>query len=112
MSRMIGVDLVYIPEFQARLEAGGTALLEKMFTVDELHNRKPDHLAGIWAAKEAVRKTLPDAPRAWTDIHLVYEKSGKPWAQYKDILFDISLSHQGDYAIAVAQSTVQREVDT
>jgi len=100
---MIGIDLVYIPEFQARLAAGGNALLEKMFTIDELKNRQPEHLAGIWAAKESVRKTLSDAPAAWTDIFLTYDEKGKPSAHYGDILYDISISHQGEYAVAVAQ---------
>lgn len=106
---MIGVDLVYIPEFQTRLDAGGTALLEKMFTLDELQNRNSDHLAGVWAAKEAVRKTLPEAPSAWTDVCLVYEASGKPSARYKDIPYDVSISHQGDYAIAVAQELPRQD---
>jgi phosphopantetheine--protein transferase-like protein len=99
---MIGVDLVYIPEFQARLDAGGITLLEKMFTLTELKNRRTDHLAGIWAAKEAVRKILPDAPKAWTDIFLTYDGKGKPSAHYEQALYDISISHQGEYAIAVA----------
>jgi phosphopantetheine--protein transferase-like protein len=106
---MIGVDLVYIPEFQARLEAGGNALLDKMFTLDELNDRRAEHLAGVWAAKEAVRKTLPDAPEKWTDIYLVYDTKGKPSAQYGEERYDISISHQGDYAVAVAEKLEARE---
>ena len=100
---MIGVDLVYLPEFQARLESGGNMLLEKMFTLDEIKDRRTEHLAGIWAAKEAVRKTMSAAPEAWTDIYLMYEPSGKPSAMCGNVRYDISISHQGDYAVAIAQ---------
>lgn len=103
MNPMIGVDLVYIPEFQARLKAGGNVLLEKMFTLDELKDRRPEHLAGIWAAKEAVRKTMDDAPERWTDIYLTYEHTGRPSAHHGDMTYDISISHQAEYAVAVAQ---------
>lgn len=99
---MVGIDLVYIPEFQSRLNAGGNALLEKMFTIEELKNRRVEHLAGIWAAKESVRKTLQDAPKAWTDIFLTYDNNGKPTAHYNGVLYAISISHQQDYAVAVA----------
>lgn len=105
---MIGIDLVYIPEFQARLDAGGTALLEKMFTIEELQNRHVEHLAGIWAAKESVRKTLTKAPTSWTDIFLTYNEQGKPTAHYGKVAYDVSISHQQDYAVAVATPTARR----
>ena len=102
---MIGVDLVYIPEFQARLESGGTALLEKLFNLEEIRSASPEHLAGVWAAKEAVRKTISKAPENWTDIRITYDHNGKPAASYAGHLYEISISHQGDYAVAVAFCT-------
>lgn len=99
---MIGVDLVYLPEFQARLEAGGDTLLEKMFVLEELGDRSTEHLAGVWAAKEAIRKIISETPKQWTDIRLSCDPNGRPSARYQDVLYDISISHQGDYAVAVA----------
>lgn len=100
---MIGVDLVYIPEMQSRLESGDDIMLEKMFSLDELRDKSPEHLAGIWAAKEAVRKSLDEAPEKWTDIRILYNANGKPRAQLGDMVFDVSISHHGAYAVAVAQ---------
>lgn len=100
---MIGVDLVYIPEFTARLQAGGNHLLETLFTLDELRSNTPEHLSGVWAAKEAVRKTTDDAPKVWTDIHILYAPSGRPSALWDNRQFAVSISHQGEYAIAIAE---------
>lgn len=99
---MIGVDLVFIPEFEKQLETGGSAFIQKAFRMEEMKNRRPEHLAGLWAAKEAVAKAAPELPEKWTDIVISHDSQGKPHAKLRDQAFDISIAHHGEYAVAVA----------
>ncbi len=99
---MVGIDLVFIPEFRKRLEVGAGAILQSAFRSSEITNQQPEHLAGLWAAKEAVAKAAVQAPTKWTDIVISQDASGKPHAKIGAQEFAISISHHGDYAIAVA----------
>ena len=100
---MLGIDLVYIPEFKRQLEQGGATFLEKAFRASELGNRSHEHLAGLWAAKEAVIKASGINTDHWTDVEIDYNDRGAPSGRLKNMNFNISISHQGEYAVAVAQ---------
>lgn len=104
---MIGVDLVYLPEFKKQLKLGKQAFLNKTFSKSELKNTKPEHLAGIWAAKEAVIKTLGDPNILMKTIAVSYSKSGQPKASLAKQQFEISIAHHGDYVVAVALGSKQ-----
>ena len=104
MAILSGVDIVYIPKIEKILNNDNN-LLKKFFHGSELTNRKPEHLAGIIAAKEAFFKALGMVPR-FQDVELAYEGSGKPklivaseFQYFKSC--DISISHDQDYAIAL-----------
>ena len=99
---MIGIDLVYIPEFEQQFMLGDATFLQKTFNVDELRNRRTEHLAGLWAAKEAVAKAASDPVRKWTDIAITHDKDGKPSARFGDDDYYISIAHHGDYAVAIS----------
>jgi phosphopantetheine--protein transferase-like protein len=99
---MIGIDLVFIPEFQQQLDSGGKTFIDKAFNMSELKNHKTEHLAGLWAAKEAVIKAAPETPKKMTDIVISHDGSGKPAAKFNSDHYEISIAHHGDYAIAVA----------
>lgn len=99
---MVGVDLVHISEFQKQLITGGATFLQKAFNESELGKEDADHLAGVWAAKEAVVKAGGLKIAHWTDIHITYDTSGRPSATVGDEQYDISIAHHGDYAVAVA----------
>jgi phosphopantetheine--protein transferase-like protein len=98
---MIGIDLVYIPEFKQQLEIGGNLLINKAFDQSEIKNQTIEHLAGIWAAKEAVIKASEVAPKKMADILISYDTLNKPYAKLGSHKYAISISHHGDYAIAV-----------
>jgi phosphopantetheine--protein transferase-like protein len=100
---MIGVDLVYIPEFQTQLDIGGPTFLDKAFSPSEITNHEISHLAGLWAAKEAVYKAAKTSPKKLSEIVISHDKTGKPRASVGNQEFEISIAHHGDYAIAVAQ---------
>ena len=99
-----GVDLVFIPEFEERAKRGGEGLLRKIFWESELRNTESSHLAGIFAAKEAVLKALGLPAGSWDKIEVSYGKSGRPKVRVlgkKIKSCDLSISHAGDYAVAV-----------
>lgn len=98
---MIGIDLVYLPEFQKQVELGGKVFLSKTFNKQELKNKNIGHLAGIWAAKEAVFKASEIKNPKMIDIFIEYVNK-KPIAVYNDKKYNISIAHHGDYAVAVA----------
>ncbi|MGO9583701.1 MAG: 4'-phosphopantetheinyl transferase superfamily protein [Acidimicrobiales bacterium] len=100
--RMVGIDLVFIPEFRERLEVSAGKLMQKAFSPSEINGHQLEHLAGLWAAKEAVVKAAATAPDKWTDIVISHDASGKPHARIGAQEFAVSISHHGDYAVAVA----------
>ncbi len=99
---MIGIDLVFIPEFRERLAIGAGKMSERAFRASEMNGQSIEHLAGLWAAKEAVMKAASAPPVRWTDIVISHDPSGRPHARVGNQEFAVSISHQGDYAVAAA----------
>jgi holo-[acyl-carrier protein] synthase len=81
-----GVDLVEIARIAALAERHGERFLQRCFCPEELalaegRKRQFEHLAGRFAAKEAILKALGTGWRggiAWTDMNLRREPSGAP----------------------------------
>jgi holo-[acyl-carrier protein] synthase len=82
-----GIDIVETLRIQRLCEEHGPRFLDRVFTAREqeycLANPKRyfEHLAGRFAAKEAVLKVLGTGWRggiAWTDIEILKEPSGQP----------------------------------
>lgn len=103
----IGIDLVHVPRVLQLLESPTAA--GRVFLPQELVNGDPLHMAGVLAAKEAVFKALNLAPR-WHEVVISSSPSGKPRAELSPSIsdasiatvIDVSISHEGDYAVAVA----------
>src|SRR5947209_20493484 len=82
-----GIDIVETARIGALVEEHGQHFLDRCFTPREqqycLKNTKRhiEHLAGRFAAKEAVLKVLGTGWRggiSWTDIEILPEPSGQP----------------------------------
>ena len=98
---MLGVDIVNIPEFSKQIASGSETFLNKTFSPNELEVRSPEHLAGIFAAKEAVMKALNLPVGSWQQIEIL--SNPKPVAKLDDgQKVEISISHHMDYAVAIA----------
>ncbi len=100
-----GIDLVYLPRFKQSVSRGGENFLRRVFTERELIHFETLHLAGIFAAKEAVMKALSLPTNSWHDIHISYQSNGAPRIQISNFKFQISnsslsISHDGTYVIA------------
>jgi holo-[acyl-carrier protein] synthase len=98
---MLGVDIVYLPEFEKKLK---NISLEKVFLSDELtQNKSLESLAGIFAAKEAFFKAI-GSKEDWLNVWVEKGEKGKPFI--KSVLtkkqnLQLSISHAKDYVIAV-----------
>jgi len=82
-----GIDIVETSRIQKLVENHGPHFLDRVFTADEQAycSKNPkryfEHLAGRFAAKEAVLKVIGTGWRggiAWTDIEVYKELSGQP----------------------------------
>lgn len=106
MNIKIGCDIINIGKLEKSAHRGKEKFLNKIFTPRELTGEPSwETLAGIFAAKEAVVKALGIPAGKWQEIEILKEESGKPRLEIKGRLHaykshDISVSHDGDYAIA------------
>ena len=81
-----GIDLVEVARIARLRSDHGAHFLERCFTAAERDyclgaKREDEHLAGRFAAKEAVLKALGTGWRgqiAWTDMEIINDAAGKP----------------------------------
>ena len=81
-----GIDLIECERVAHAIDRHGERFLRRVFTPGELaycrgRKREIEHLAGRFAAKEAVLKVLGTGWRngiAWTDIEVANDPYGKP----------------------------------
>jgi holo-[acyl-carrier protein] synthase len=89
--------------------------LQRVFTKTEIQKAKVktsfyQHLAGRFAAKEAIFKAVGDNQLSWQDIQIHNDQEGKPVCMFlngkgKKINVHISISHVKTYAVASAVVT-------
>lgn len=112
----IGIDIQSIVEFAAAVhlrEPGGCFTDAELAHGARAASGATASLAGIFAAKEAVFKALPDRPDCfWHDVQVAHDDRGRPdvcfggalapWVEDQRIRVRTSISHSGHYATAVA----------
>lgn len=112
-----GIDVVELPRFKQAMKRGGRKFLERIFTSREeayakAHKRTTLlHLAGRFAAKEAVIKAVsqidPVRSLAMNQIEIKNDRWGRPHIILHDrpskkLKVHISLSHVNSVAVASA----------
>ena len=110
-----GVDITEVRRIRTAVEKWGDDFLRRIFTDSELKNAKAkssfyQHLAGRFAAKEAIFKAAGDSSLSWQDIQINNDPEGKPTCLFlngrgKHIKVFISISHVKTYAVASAVVT-------
>ncbi len=101
MAFSLGIDLVYIPRFA---KDHPPAFYDKIFNEHEMEDKAPQHLAGIFAAKEALIKSAGLDISALKDIEVTFDRTGKPNIRHpslSDCNISVSITHEKDYASAV-----------
>ena len=118
----VGVDLVHVPSFADQLEQPGTTFATAFLPGErsDVRSRPSDsarHFAVRWAAKEAVIKAWSaslygEAPVMDEHVHHLIQVVADAWGRPRIRLhgevakrldghtLEVSLSHDGDYAIA------------
>jgi holo-[acyl-carrier protein] synthase len=107
-----GVDITEVKRLRQAIEKWGDVFLGRVFTKKELIYAKTrvsfyQHLAGRFAAKEAVFKALGDAGLNWKDVEVLNDAQGKPNCALlnkkgEKVKVHISISHVKNYAVANA----------
>lgn len=112
-----GIDVVELSRFRAALQRGGQAFLRRIFTEREQayaqarRRTRLLHLAGRFAAKEAVMKAIsqidPTRVLAMNDVEVRNDRLGRPHIVLHDggptrLRVHISLSHVETVAVASA----------
>lgn len=110
-----GVDITEVRRLKQAVEKWGDDFLKRLFTEDELENAKKrgslyQHLAGRFAAKEAIFKAMGDPKLSWQDVQILNDKEGRPVCSIlnkrgKSLIVHISISHVKNYATAIAVIT-------
>jgi len=122
-----GIDLVECSRLAEVVQRHGERFLKRVFTPGELaycrgRKREIEHLAGRFAAKEAVLKVLGTGWRggiAWTDVEVANAPSGAPGValsgRCREIADElglstilVSISHTATHAIASAIGCAER----
>jgi holo-[acyl-carrier protein] synthase len=117
---MIGIDLVKIKRIEKFIERFGNKGLQRFLHEDEIALIKnPKTAAGFWALKEATAKALQTGISKECGFHdITITKSAKnaPQVNLSDHLIKMynitntsaSITHDGDYAIAVMTIEVEK----
>ncbi len=98
----IGVDLAKISRFENQ-----EALAKKILSLQEYrvyinHHHPAQYLAGRFAAKEAFIKAFRQVKfPALSAIEVLSESDGAPFIVFKKKKFLVSISHDGEYAVAM-----------
>lgn len=117
----LGVDLMEIERLKRSIERRGKRLLEKIFTEEEIKycfsmGEPYQHLTARFCLKEAVLKAFGlglSKGVTLRDVEVKLDKLGKPYVEIHGRLKEeaekygvsriiVSMSHSGEYAIAVA----------
>ena len=107
-----GVDIIEVRRIKNSIDKYGQAFLKRIFTDRELDKAKEhksffQHIAGRFAAKEAVFKALNIATLNFKEVQILNDDRGKPHcsllndSQNKFSIY-ISISHIKNYAVASA----------
>lgn len=109
------MDITEVSRLRRAVEKWGDDFLQRIFTADELSNARTrgslyQHLAGRFAAKEAIFKALNIKSLNWKEIEILNNKQGRPIAsitnkQAKGLDVQLSISHVKTYAVASAVVT-------
>jgi len=107
-----GVDITEVSRLRKAIEKWGDLFLGRIFTKEELENARTrgslyQHLAGRFAAKEAIFKAMGDPKLSFKEVQILNDKDGKPFCNIlnsRDRKIDIliSISHVKNYAVANA----------
>lgn len=99
----VGIDLVFMPRFEGKEALAKRILSPEEYVMYEKRLDKTQFLAGRFAAKEAFLKAYRDGVGRipFTAISVTYNDMNAPVLYYESVAYDVSISHDGQYAVAM-----------
>ncbi|HXX37166.1 MAG TPA: holo-ACP synthase [bacterium] len=112
MIRGVGVDIVEIPRVERVIGRWGEVFLRRVFTdAERRHAGAPpgatQHLAGRFAAKEAVMKALGTGWRgmAWREVEIASDPSGNPVVRLTGRAAEVASARRiGSLAVSISHT--------
>ena len=110
MATRVGTDIVDINRVKKSIDKFGNKYIERFLNKEEiLIAKKVETIAGFWASKEAISKALGcgiGKELSFVDIEIKKNSDNAPFFELKSNKWDIidssiSISHDGNFAIAV-----------
>ena len=106
---MLGIDIVKISRVEKIYNKYGDRFLNRILNKEEMEylskkNFSIKTLAGLYSSKESMSKALGTGigKVSFRDLKIVHNNS-KPEGFYKNMSFDLSISHDGEYAISICK---------
>jgi len=99
----VGIDIVKIPRMEGKEDLAKRILSKEEYQLYQKRNDKAQFLAGRFAAREAFLKAKKGAIdyHDFSHICVMYDDHGAPYLEYLDVIYKVSIAHDGDYAIAI-----------
>ncbi len=100
----IGTDIVEVERLQNKPELTRRFLSQKDLDYINRFRIKDEHIAGFWAAKEALVKALNRKDFNFSAVTVAHDENGKPFFEFDDIKIEgklhLSISHERKFATA------------
>lgn len=118
---MIGIDMVSINRIEKMIERFGNKALARFLSKKEIALvKRPSTAAGFWAAKEAASKAIKTGigkECGFHDIKISKTQKNAPLMKYSKKIrkkfmiknTEVSISHDGGFAIAIVQNSVKKK---
>lgn len=118
---MIGIDITSVDRIKKMYEKFGEKFYEKFLNQNEINLvKKPETVAGFWAAKEAASKAIGTgigANCSFHDIKIKKDEFGKPKIKYEKEIrkkfgikkSHLSITHDNGIAIAVVVNILKKK---
>jgi phosphopantetheine--protein transferase-like protein len=99
----VGCDIVLMSRIKTDPSFVDLVLSKREQAIYLTRKNKIEFLAGHFAAKEAFLKALGTglAGAPLRTIEILYQETGAPYIVYNSKQYAVSISHDGDYAMAV-----------
>jgi phosphopantetheine--protein transferase-like protein len=98
----IGVDIARIARFKDQKALAKKILSPKEMEIYSTHPQPATYLAGRFAGKEAFIKAYRQPPLPeLSSIEVLHRTDGSPYIQFQDNTYEVSISHDGEYVIAM-----------
>jgi len=109
LRQKVGIDVTEVARFRPFIRNKKHSFLKKAFSKKEVaycfaYKNPAVHLAGIFAAKEAIAKALGADNTAFIEFEIRHTPSGAPevWKKNRKLPIAVSITHTNTLAAAIA----------